>query len=484
MNFYVVLYKAKNNADKVYPCITLVQNNWDDYGHKTLFTMWYNRGENDRYKIGPIKIISKDSARYDPNGYVILDPVFTKLDSEYCSLGQETSYYQNVSKYFGDESVNLLESLNDVAIHSGILDNFEDESSFTSSLIRFSEAEKALKRGLNIIRNEEYAENFDFEFSCHIGESDSEHVANFSFRNNSDLPERIMAIVGGNGVGKTQYLSQLALAISGENMNGRFTPSRPLFNKIIAVSYSAFDKFKRPKKGKSFSYKYCGLKDDNGFINAKKLETIYKSSCDRLEKKNRVFIWHTVLSNIIDENILNGIHEELFVDKVYSNVAKNSKGILSSGQNILMYVVTEILANIREDSLILFDEPEMHLHPNAISKLIIMMNQILDKFDSYAVLATHSPIILQEIPSKNVMVFERFGNTPNVRNLSIESFGENLSTITKDVFETVNTTQNYKFILKNLSDKKTFDEVSEIFDNRLSLNAEIYLKSCYKNEES
>ena len=157
---------------------------------------------------------------------------------------------------------------------------------------------------------------------------------------------------------------------------------------------------------------------------------------------------------------------------------------MSSGQSILMYVVTEILANIREDSLVLFDEPEMHLHPNAISKLVTMLNQILERFDSYAILATHSPIILQEMPSKNVLVFERTGDIPSVRGLGIESFGENITTITKNVFETVNTEPNYKTVLKNLSKTRTFDEVSILFNERLSLNSEIYLKSCYKNEKS
>ena len=113
-----------------------------------------------------------------------------------------------------------------------------------------------------------------------------------------------------------------------------------------------------------------------------------------------------------------------------------------------------------------------------------MLNLILERYDSYAILATHSPIIIQEIPSKNILVFERIGNMSNIKKLSIESFGENLSVITKHVFKTINTEENYKVVLKNLSNEKSFENVSAMFDDRLSLNAEIYLQSCYPNEKS
>jgi len=483
MKFHVVNYKSKDNAEKQFPCITLVQDTWDDYGHKTLFTAWFNHSSEDKSRIGQVKIISKETGSYDDRGYVVLDSEFTHLSDEFCTLGQDTDYYHAVRKHFKSDYKELLGPLNDGVVNIGILDDFEDEGDFKSSLIRFSEAERAFKLGLSILIDQDHREDYKFNFSCRVGKAMNDHSATFTFCKSSIIPSRIMSIVGGNGSGKTQYLAKLALAISGEKKQGEFTPSRPLFNKVIAVSYSAFDKFDRPVKKRSFSYKYCGIKDSSGFLNAKKLENNYKSSCDRIEKKKREIVWHSVLNNIINNDVLDNIYEELFEKRNFSKVAHNTDGLLSSGQSVLMYVVTEILANIREDSLVLFDEPEMHLHPNAISKLVTMLNQILERFDSYAVLATHSPIILQEMPSKNVLVFERDGDIATVGSLSIESFGENITTITKHAFETVNTEPNYKVVLKNLSQTKTFDEVSMLFGGRLSLNSEIYLKSCYKNEE-
>jgi predicted ATPase len=479
MEFYLEPSAAEILTIKEFPFFTLTRDTWDDYGRKTLFTLWIYKSTSVRTSLGKIKIISNDESHYDSNGYVLIPAPFTTLPETYCSLGQDLEFYNRVASNLDNESAQLLDSLNDLATNPGLVDEFDHLNVYTSSLIRFSEAEKSLKRGLNTLQRTSFDEEFDFNFSCRIGNADTEHDANFKFIKNTELPNRVMAIVGGNGTGKTQYLSKLSLALSGEEAHGTFAPSRPLFNKIIAVSYSAFDKFKRPRTKKTFSYKYCGLKDDSGFMTPKKLENIYKQACDRIVKSSRVAHWNAVLSIIIDPPILNNIYEDLFVNELYSKVAHNSEGTLSSGQSILMYVITEIIANIRDDSLILFDEPEMHLHPNAISKLIIMLNHLLKNFNSYAILATHSPIILQEIPSINVRVFERTGNTPNVRNLDIETFGENLTTITKSVFETINTEQNYKKVLKLLATKHSFDSIQEMFSGRLSLNAEIYLKGCY-----
>jgi predicted ATP-dependent endonuclease of OLD family len=53
---------------------------------------------------------------------------------------------------------------------------------------------------------------------------------------------------------------------------------------------------------------------------------------------------------------------------------------------------------------LLFDEPETHLHPSIIFKLINTLNKLLDDYDSYLIIATHSPIVIQQIPSKKVMI--------------------------------------------------------------------------------
>ena len=62
-----------------------------------------------------------------------------------------------------------------------------------------------------------------------------------------NLPNCFFCIIGKNGTGKTKFISQLAIKLTDNNEQGEFQPSRPIFSKIIASSFSYFDKFKFPK---------------------------------------------------------------------------------------------------------------------------------------------------------------------------------------------------------------------------------------------
>lgn len=88
--------------------------------------------------------------------------------------------------------------------------------------------------------------------------------------------------------------------------------------------------------------------------------------------------------------------------------------------------------------MILFDEPETHLHPNAVAHLFNVMNKILKEFNSFAIIATHSPIVIQEIPRKRVILLTREGNSTISSPMNFETFGENVSELTRHVFDTVN----------------------------------------------
>lgn len=472
-----------NNRKRIlgnsYPCFQLTKDTgWNDYWtYKTLYRLTYYDENKIATRIGALKILDKN------DGDTNLPDEFDELDENFCSVGCDIDYYQNL-KTNAKGYRKFLKNINDLAFTPGIADDFEGEAGIKNSLLRYSEAEKAFKQAKNIITGKDYKEIFQFTYSCQIDNADSSHSVHFNFHSTDKIPYRIICIVGKNGTGKTQFLSKLALDLSGQKKTiqniGEFEPSRPLFNKVIAVSYSVFDSFLRPTKHKSFSYKYCGLRDTNGLITSNKLIEIYKESVTQIKSKGREQTWFLVLKNIIQEDILNALYEDLFENENFEKVVKEGKRTLSSGQSVLVYVITEIIANIKEESLILFDEPEMHLHPNAIANLVRMLHKLLEKFDSYAILATHSPLILQEIPSEYVHVFSRQGNTPFIRKLGMESFGENLTTLTEEVFETVEIKGTYKEWLENIAREIDYDKALEIFSNRLSLNARIFLKSQYE----
>lgn len=482
LNFYI---NPTNETKTKIPCFILQYKHWDDFNRKTSFFLSYINEFEEREYLGLLKIGHIDE--FEP--LEVLDSYFTELNDDFFSLCQSIQTYENLFSILGKESFEkYLNAMNDMAFLDAVKNEFEFNSNFRSSLIRTSEAEKAFNEAKSKIYGLKISKNFIFTYKTNLPNTFGEHKVDFNFEDKKHLPNRIIALIGKNGTGKTQFLAQFALDLSGQSRSilkeDVFQPHRPLFSKVIAISYSAFDKFTRPQKDKSFSYKYCGLKDEEGkLLTGPKIVENYKESVELIINQNRQNTWYKVMQTIVDEDLADMFYEEIFENQNYEIVNNKTSKKLSSGQSFLMYVITEVLAHIRENSILLFDEPEMHLHPNAIANFVRMQEILLERFDSYSIVATHSPIILQEIPSRYVNVFERQGNVPMVYKLGIESFGENIDVLTEQVFKTMEVEDNYKNILKELSKKHAYKKVLKLFDDKLSLNAKTYLLNQYDNPE-
>ena len=86
------------------------------------------------------------------------------------------------------------------------------------------------------------------------------------------------------------------------------------------------------------------------------------------------------------------------------------------------------------------------------------MTKILTTFDSFAIVATHSPVVIQQLPAKRVMVFRRKGNVTTAERLTLESFGESVSELTRHVFETVEVESLYRKTLHEFAKDESLDE--------------------------
>jgi predicted ATP-dependent endonuclease of OLD family len=159
-----------------------------------------------------------------------------------------------------------------------------------------------------------------------------------------------------------------------------------------------------------------------------------------------------VLSEVISLDFLDEEYTEFNLNE-FVLFSENGESLYSSGQMIMILTLSEVLAYITIESLILFDEPETHLHPNSVSLFIQVLNKILSRFDSYAIISTHSPQFIQEVPAKDITILERLGNTPSTRQLDIETFGENLNILTERVFSTSGHDEYYRNYLLSLFEK-------------------------------
>jgi len=471
--------KHSHKTSKVFPSFVLVFNNgWNDYGILSQFVMYYYDKDQNFYEMGDLKIISKEGSIYD-----IIPDEFVQLSDQFCSLGQEMEYYQDLRDLLENDFIGVLYALQDAAFFPDIQEEFETNTRFTNSLIRYNEPERVLREAKHLIYGADLENLYSFDYRFKPKYSSDVIDVSFNFGDTDELPNRVYALIGKNGTGKTQLITSLPVNIAEINEE-HFNPKIPLFSKVIAVSYSIFDTFKIPKKTATFNYVYCGLRNDKGeLLSEKGLLLRFHNTWKKIKKMERIKQWRSVLVNFIDEEMV----DEFIIPQSRQEYDVSIEGFnkvrrkLSSGQSIILYIISQIVANIRYDSLVLFDEPETHLHPNAITQLMNTIYSLVDEFQSYCILATHSPLIVRECFSRNVYVLERHENVPSVRKIALESFGENLTVLSEEVFGNKETPKHYKKLIRELVEEgKSYDDIVEYIESDdvpLGLNAKIYIKS-------
>lgn len=401
-----------------YPCVILEKDNWDDFGYETTFKAAIFDDSRQRVYVGELKIYERGSKNTK------LEKHFTSLEDRFCSLWQDIDAYKIINELqFGKD---LLNALNDLNYNEIIRANFSDIDGVKDSLRRFSEAEKAYIDGIKVLNNESDKSNFSFHYI--EDETSSTPFGQFRIILSRDLCGiyRNIGIIGRNGVGKTTLMANLALVLSGVKKTDAKLSPRPAFSKVIAISYSTFDDFYRPNlEERTFSYTYCGIRGKKDLLNQTQINAAFETNYKRILRLKKMEIWNQCMDIMFLDK-----RQQYFDD---NNIIRSFKK-LSSGQKIMTLSFTQIISNIKKNSLLLFDEPENHLHPNGQNTLFKCLDFLLNKYDSFSIISTHSPIFIQNIPTKNVFKLFSVNGVRKIANLDIETFGQHFSRLTEEIF--------------------------------------------------
>lgn len=471
LTYYV--YSQRQDLTLKYPCFILYNDRWDDFGYKTSFQLSYYKTEKEKVFIGNVKILDRE------NDVAILNSEFKSLKDNFCSLGQTLNYYQNLKAEFPDTYVDILKNLRDTAFDISIRDEFEGLDGFKKSLLRSSEAELTLNESKSLLLQIKVFKH-DFIFSYQLKDALEAHKVNFSFNMDDQLRNRFFCIIGKNGTGKTQFISQLAVKLTNIEADGDFLPLRPDFSKIIAVSFSYFDDFKLPATNE-ISYEFIGLKSEKGVLDKNSIiDIVWKNFATLSQNKNEKKLLLYSLKNTLEIENLGFSVDFLESVSTKDEFVRITEKLFSSGQKILFHLLVRLIATIDYNSLIIFDEPETHLHPNMVAKLLRTLNYILRSKSSFCIFSTHSPIIIQEIPSKYINVFVRHENTPIIFEPVIECLGENLANINNSIFQVEQENTLYQDLLTSLQEN-SFTEIESFLERPLSLNARLFLQSLKTN---
>jgi len=491
--------------------VVLKQDNWDDFGFKTLFAVTlYLRGDKE-VDLGTVKIMR----RGQESGSTEMPTVpFDKLDDSYCSLGQDAEYYQKLLKLPKAVRTDYLKCIRDAAFNREIYRAFLGTEGWSASLTRFGQASNAFEVGKDAFRglkktpgvaSFDYVWNGDFPFTVR-----------FAFDARSELPGRSNVIIGYNGVGKTRLLAALARAASesqvGETSAADIIGDDATFGAVVAISYSAFDDFELPQKktlgqtvdvfeteaGRTelFGYVYCGLRRvDPSAASLPEQKRPELKSLDEIDQEFLTALQVARQRQAGGEEFLLAALQTLEREPSFGRIgvrpstlididgdAKGQIRQLSTGHKIVLNIVVQLAAHLRPRSLVLLDEPEMHLHPPLLAALLKAIQLLLDAYDSFAVVATHSPVVLQEVPASSVRVLMRFGDAAKVEEPEIETFGESVGAITRYVFSLDSSATDYQGVLAALARRMPVEQIEELFSHGLSDQARALILRMQRND--
>lgn len=433
--------------------IFLIVDNWNDYSFVTSFGLIAFDQNGVRHNLTGVRIGFVGQTA-DVSTHQKLMPEFRSLGQEFFSLGMDVEYYKYLySQFDSDWRKEFLECIRDVVWNDSILEVANGEDVFQKSLLRSISVSKIRDQFVSVLRGEVLLTDFEFGFCLPPSEEMAGFDLKFSVSANSTPSTNMHALIGRNGVGKTTLLNAMVNAIADkastdarfytEGLLDRIDIDEMYFSKLVSVAFSVFDPFDLPQEGDGNRYSYIGLTDysaDDGAIIKSKYQ-IFDEFADGLKscfqdesRKNRwIQAVETLQSdkNFSDMNLLNLVN--LNGDDL-KRQARNIMNRMSSGHSVVIFTITLLVERIEEKTLVLFDEPESHLHPPLLSALMRTLIQLLHTRNAVAIVATHSPVVLQEIPKSCVWKVFRSKLASEKMRPDTETFGENVGILTREVF--------------------------------------------------
>lgn len=479
--------------------------NWDDFGFKTLFSLTLFDKNGKRFNIGDVKIAYKDQ----DGGYTSsrMDQEFERLSDSFYSLGQDLQYYKNILSLPQSIQENLFSSLKDVIHDQEALTKIENEDAFNASLLRDGSMSTTVQQYIRLMSGEAPQSNYHFGFYPKDTKSNPYLKLDFEVKPETLPPSNIHVLIGRNGSGKTTIINDMIAALIDKASDFAFCEKTlfgmsslrdDYFSGVVSVSFSAFDSYDYPEDQndprKGMRYHYIGLKkrlDSAGGL--KNLDDLSIEFSESLEsclslsaKKQR---WQSAISMLgTDTNF--EASNFFSLSEVFNNSPQQFKMAsqrafkkLSSGHAIVLLTITKLVETVEEKTLVLLDEPETHLHPPLLSALIRALSNLLKNRNGVAIAATHSPVVLQEVPATSVSILSKTGSILKAERPAAETFGENVGSLTREVFKLEVMKSGFYVMLKEMvNEGYSFEMILRIFKDQIGFEGRAILNALIANQ--
>jgi hypothetical protein len=458
--------------------ILLLPSSWDDYGRKATFASYYVDEEGRQHSLGEMKIThpGHDGGRIELSGKI------TELPETYVSAGQGEGYYQTLSDLPNAKGRSIMIAMRDAVYNEEYIINSRGQPYIENVLFRFLDAKK-IKRLRQVIRGSKINTSYSFAYLVN-----GAALLECRVDPNSEPPTNLQCLIGRNGVGKTTLMANIAHAaclrsdvLEQNPKHGRFESASEYaaFGNVIALSFSAFDRFEVPRDDGTaplaVPYHYVGLR----VLNERRLKGPDETAADLLESLKRCLFssrkeaWIECISILSNDPVFESLPlGQLAAVSDPKDLTEYTDliGSLSSGHLIVLLATTKLVELVEDRTLVLFDEPESHLHPPLLASLIKVISRLLKERNGVAIITTHSPVVLQELPSNCAWQVDRFGEDLAATPMPIETFGESVGTLTQVVFDLELKRSSYYAAIERAAANPavtTFEELLATFSGHL-----------------
>lgn len=488
------------------------QNSWNDFGYRFYAKFYVLLGGHENQSTirlmfeGQAKTADYLVALFAANGPVI---AIADIPRQMCSLQQSVDSYRELVAVLGFErAITALRALGDAVVLD--LENDDPERQalihsepFHAGMIRNSEVYRAYRRGLQHLRPEPAAEVIDSAMSFSLRpELPSGLALNplvLDFAPDLLFDDRASVLIGRNGVGKTQSLLALINGLTtGANPEEQAAVQLnplPAVRRVLMFSSVPSDPYPKailPWLG--IDYEYHAVAIDAAPLG----RTFMLSLIDCIrddgtmfgEGKSRRARERLLVDTLTDLGLWEGLHlpltqppqgeEDQFpairqIDNVpyfpiysvrgeyrtitFANRIDWSKPAvvfdtfgrqrhLSSGELAMLQFSAQAIASIEQGSLLLFDEPETHLHPNYVSQFMDLLQELLKRTRSIAIIATHSAYVVREVPRQRVSIFMQQHEGLSIVRPRIQTFGANTEALSQYIFGDSLISHRYQRVLR------------------------------------
>lgn len=368
------------------------------------------------------------------------------------------------------KAMNDLVALSEFQPRSPLLKTAVKSEIFTKSFIRSSESYFSFKssgsilRGLKSEKFETFSKNLECKFK--LAKFNNPHTISLRFDHDDLLPKRVCVLIGKNGVGKSQALSELAKSLlAGNNtLTDLDTQQRPVFNRLLAFAPTKetlknfpLERRKRPLIWyRRFSLNRAGSENDmltdqilqvsrsGQFIGEWSRWDIFLSAIEAIENWNQIHVQTDDPDKFLNLNELTLANEKRILDRHASvdikrdpiRLIAGKAYPLSSGESSFLRFAAQASLHIENGSLLLLDEPETHLHPNFINQFMLLLDNLLKPTGSAAIIATHSAYFVREVFREQVTIIRSTKDGQvEFPLIALQTFGSDVGLISNFVFE-------------------------------------------------